>query len=171
MKAKTKSSPFSKGKAHNVLVAARWIETICAVQQDVAPYCRLRWQVLWAWVEFFDICFKADPDFLNPSELKRLDDVTTILVHGNKVLQKVNCDARLARWKMRPKIHTMQHICDDAQSSHRNPRAWMSFKEEETMGKLAKAASAAHALTLCNRSLERWCVQFFNFMEMSPDDV
>lgn len=44
----SKSFPFSKGKAHNVFVAARWIETICAVQQDVAPYCRLRWQVLWA---------------------------------------------------------------------------------------------------------------------------
>ena len=148
-----------------MLVVCRWLETLCAEHKDAAPYCRLRWQVIWARVDFFAVCFKADPDLLTPAELKRLDDATTFLVHGNKVLQSVNSGAGKARWKMRPKIHTMQHINDDAQSSHRNPLAWMSFKEEEVMGKLAKIACAVHAVTMCKRSLERWCVQFVSFME------
>ena len=162
---KTKSSPAFKVKAHNCLVLARWLESRCSHSAESSEYSKLRWQTLWAWVEWFEVCSTAaDPDFLSPGELKRLDTTITIMLHGSKVLGRINATNSVARWKLRPKLHHFLHINKDAQTSGRNPRAWWTFKDEEFMGKLARIACAVHAVSLCNRSLERWCIQFFAFM-------
>ncbi len=158
------SWPYQKGKAHNILVAARWLEHVCRRYKDCSEYAGLRWMVVWGWVEWFDVRLQSDPDFLEPSELERLDKASKTLIYAHKLLARTNSNAGLARWKIRQKLHVMHHINCDAQSSRRNPRAWWSFKEEECMGCLSKIACATHALTLTNRSLERWCVQFFNSM-------
>ena len=122
--------------------------------------------MVWAWGEFYHVCsYAKDPDFLDAVELGRLDSATTVLLHGSKVLSNFNSSRGAARWKMRPKLHTMQHINQDAQASGRNPRCWSSWQHEEMMGKLATIACATHALNMCRRSLEKWCLQFFNFME------
>ena len=60
--------------------------------------------------------------------------------------------------------HTMFEINRDAQSSHRNPLTFWSFKEEECMGKLGVIGAAVHATNVATRSLERWCAQLFNVM-------
>ncbi len=159
------SWPFFKGKAHNCLVLARFMERKLHDHKDDSELALLTWQVVWAWVEWFDVCSQADPDFLEPEELKRLDQATAIMVHGHKRLANMAALSGKARWKLRQKVHVMYHINLDAQRSRRNPAAWWSFKEEEMMGRLAKIACATHGITLANRTLERWCVQFFNFME------
>ena len=157
--------PYYKGKAHNCLVLCRWLEIICAEHTDT-PQRALRAQVLFAWVDVFQLCFEApDPDFLTDDELKRLDQDVRLLMHGHRVLSNFHAAHCIARWNLRPKIHSMDHINKEAQLSRRNPRAWFSFKEEEMMGKLARIACAVHAVSLCARSLERWCLQFFCAME------
>ena len=166
MKLKNKSFASSKGKAHNCMVLCRWLEHLCSDHLDGTEYSRLRWLAIWAWVEFYEVCQTAiDPDFLNPCELKRLDNATTVLMHSSKCLASINAAKGLARWKLRPKLHVLYHINRDAQSSSRNPRAWWTFKDEEFMGKLGRIAGATHAVSMCNRSLERWCIHCFSFME------
>ena len=167
MTAKHTSFPCYKGKAHNCLVLCRWLEFMTAASKHESEYCLLRWQAIWAWVEIFDVCMKSvDRDFLNPSELSRLDSATTILLHGCKHLASLNALSGKARWKTRPKLHIFYHINKDAQASGRNPRSWMTFRDEEFMGKMASIASAVHGLTMCNRSLQRWCLHFFSAMEL-----
>ena len=72
------SWPCYKGKAHNTLVLARWLESKTKEIKDVSEYCALRWHVLWAWVEWFDVRLTADPDFLEPGELGRLGRATVL---------------------------------------------------------------------------------------------
>ena len=120
---------------------------------------------MWSWAEIVEVIGNSeDPDWLNTAELKRLDDATNLLLHGTKVLGRQNAENALPRWKCRPKLHSMWHVNHTAQLGHRNPRAYWSFKDEEMMGKLGAIAAAAHAQTVPARSLEHWCMQFFNAM-------
>ena len=166
MRTASGSFPCLKGKAHNSLVLCRWLDSVCSAFKNKSSYCRLRWQILWAWVAMFDICLSSDPDFLTPAEAKQFDDATGILLHGSKVLARLCASDSVARWKLRPKLHTIWHINQDVQNSMRNPRAWWTFKDEETMGKLSTIARATHPSSMNVRSLERWCVQFFEYMEV-----
>jgi hypothetical protein len=164
MKTRGTSCPAFKGKAHNCLVVTRWLEVVTHGLKDTSPYARLRWQVVWGWVEWFEIVGHApDPDFLITAELQRLHECTNVVLQGSKTRAAINSAAARHRWKMRPKINAISHLTRDALSSGRNPRAWWSFREEELMGKLAKIACAVHALTRTCRRLERWCLQFFSF--------
>ena len=157
------SSPAFKSKARNCLVVTRWLEVATHGLKDTSPYARLRWQVVWGWVGWFEIVGHApDPDSLITAELQRLRECTNVVLQGSKTLAAINSAASRPRWKMRPKIHALSHLTRDALSSGRNPRAWWSFQEEELMGKLAKIACAVHATTMTCRSLERWCLQFFS---------
>ena len=132
------SFPFYKGKAHNCLVLCRWLNTVCATRIET-PMKQLRSYVLWAWVSFSELCFNAaDEDFLSTDELKRLDEIIRLLLHGSRTLSFFCAAEGLARWKLRPKMHTMFHVNKEAQASGRNPRAWCSCKDEEMMGRLAK---------------------------------
>ena len=163
----SKSFPCFKGNAHNGLVVGRWLEQVCADCIGGSAHNKLRWQVLWSWVEVFRICLTSDPDFLSSAQLKQLDDAVAILLHGSKALASQSAAALEPRWKLRPKLHTIMHINQDSQASGRNPRAWWTFKDEESMGKLSKIARATHPVTMKERSLERWCLQFFSFFDKS----
>ena len=146
------SWPCYKGKAHNCLALCRWLAAKVREHSRSDGYAQLRAQVMWSWAEIFEVIGNSeDPDWLNTAELKRLDDATNLLLHGTKVLG-------------RPKLHSMWHVNHTAQLGHRNPRAYWSFKDEEMMGKLGAIAAAAHAQTVPARSLEHWCMQFFNAM-------
>ena len=156
------SWPRFKGKAHDCLVLARWQEQKCARFRSHSSYAELRHSVLWAWVEWFEVALKStNPDFLSTSELKRLDIATRLLILGSNSLAVANFDRSLPRWKLRPKLHCMLHLNDDCQRSKRSPRAFWSFKEEESMGKLSLLSGKTHSLSMHARSLDRWCVQFF----------
>ena len=106
----------------------------------------------------------AGIDFLNADELGRLNVATSLILHGTKVLVSINSSGCKARWSATPKLHHIFHIIEDSQSSHRPTRAFLSWLDEENMGKLAKVAGSAHASTLSFRALDKWCMQFFNFL-------
>ena len=159
------SWPEWKGKAHNCLVFTRWLESKSFEVKDSMEHGVLQWQVMWAWVEWFSVCLEADPDFLEPEEVARLEKATLLMISGHKRLANECEAAGIWRWKARPKIRIFYHIMKDVRETRRNPRAWWSFKEEEFMGRLAKIACCTHAVTLANRTLERWCIQFYNEMQ------
>ena len=162
---KTLSSwPMWKGKAHNCLVFTRWLENKLFQVKDSLALGTLQWHLLWGWTEWFCVCMEGDPDFLEPAEILRLDKATRLMILGHKRLANACEAASVWRYKTRPKIHIFYHLLVDVKETRRNPRAWWSFKEEEFMGRVAKIASEVHAVTLSNRTLERWCVQFFSSM-------
>ncbi len=162
------SFPCLKGKAHNCLVVARWLEAKCAEFRGVSEYAQLRANVMWGWVEFFEVAGNTeDRDFMNATELQRLDSACKLILHGSSKLARINCEAGKARWKTIPKLHQVYHLNDNAQVSHRPPRAFWSFKDEEMMGALSKIACAVHACNISARSLQRWCMQFFSEMQDS----
>jgi hypothetical protein len=156
------SWPEFKGKAHNTLVLIRWLERAMFEVKDHLHLGVLKSQVLWGWVEWFSVCLAADPDFLEPDEIARLAVATNLCILGHKRLAS-DCEAAgVWRWKARPKIHIFYHVLQDVSETRRNPRAWWSFKDEECMGRLARIACCVHAVTVANRTLQRWCVQFYN---------
>ena len=159
----TLSFPHYKGKAHNCLVITRWLESRCSQVAHVSEYSRLRAAVLFGWVDFFEVCgHTEDKDWLNPAELDRFDKSAQLIVHGMSSLARRNCEAGIPKWKTLPKLHQIYHINEDAQKSHRPPRAFWSFKDEEMMGCLSKIACAVHAVKISSRSLQRWMMQFFS---------
>ena len=160
------SWPAFKGKAHNCLVLCSWLACKAREVTEAHPseYSNVRAQVFWAWKTFFEICSSADPDWLNAGELASLDACTKVLILGSNKLAQINSALSKPRWKIRPKLHSMWHLNSDCQQSGRNPKCFWSFKDEEMMGKLSRIAGAVHAVSLHNRSLERWCLQFFSFM-------
>ena len=159
------SWPFYNGKAHNCLAICRWLACKCREGMSFSEYAHLRAQVMWAWAQIFEIMTTSvDPDWLNTEELARLDAASNLMLHGMKVLGRKNAEVSRPRWKCRPKLHSMWHVNQTAQAGHRNPRAYWSFKDEEAMGKLGQIAANVHAQTVPARSLEHWCMQFFNAM-------
>ena len=163
------SFPSFKGKAHNALVVARWLEHVCAEVAHVSEYATLRARVIWGWTEMYEVSGNTeDNDFMSAAELARLDTATKLILHGTSALGRANFDAHKARWKTLPKLHQVWHLNAEAQASHRPPRAFWSFKDEEMMGCLSRIACAVHACSISSRSLQRWLMQFFSAMS-EPD--
>ena len=163
MTSKSSSWPQFKTKAHNLIVVSRWLAKACKDHHDGSRYSAVRAQVLEAWALMFDVASKTEePDFHNEVELRRFNIACKLVLHGSNALAVANHRSRKARWKTRPKLHLIHHINSNAQISKRVVRAFWSFKEEEGMGKLARIAVAVHGACVAKRSLQRWCVQFFN---------
>ena len=162
------SWPFFKSKAHDALVVVRWLAHATEIAMSGASdvdYARTRWHVCCAWADWFSVCLTSDPDFLRPSELKRLDQACQMLFFGHRKLAAKNSLDSRSRFEFRVKLHVMLLITADALASRRNPRAWWSFKDEEFMGRLSKIAGATHAISLSNRTLTRWCTQFLGGLD------
>lgn len=160
------SWPSLKGKAHNCLVVTRWLSAKCSEYSSESEYALIRSTVITAWADFFHIsAHTEDPNWMNDSELAKLQTATDIILHGTNALASMNAEIPKLRWKMRCKMHELYHVNEDAQTSHRPPRAFWSFKDEEFMGKLSLIACAVHALGVVSRTLERWGIQLFNAMD------
>ena len=117
---------------------------------------------IWGYAEFFHVIKHAkDPDWLNAEELDRLNIAAEIALKGWNSLETFNRANNKARWRMRPKHHAFYHINEWAQETKRNPASTWTFKDEDMMGRISKIVGAVHGATLGGRTLERWCMQFF----------
>lgn len=163
----TKSSfPEFRNKAHNTLVLTRWLEQKTNEFSSLSEYNSVVHLVFWSWVEFFQIHgHSTDANWLSGDELARSAEVCEAILAGSNYLCQVNSSVPAARWKLRPKFHRFFHLHVECQQSQRPCRAFWSFKCEEGMGKLSKIGCATHALTLSERSLQRWLIQFFSWAE------
>ncbi len=158
--------PMFKSRAHNCLVLCRCVSSKCTEVEHTSEYARLRAHVLWAWTEIYRISnHPADLDFHTADELKQLDRVCELILHGAQTLASINSSVGKHRWKTISKLHELQHINEDVQGCHGPAKTFSSWLDEENMGKFGKVAGATHALTVYFRTLEKWCMQFFNLLD------
>ncbi len=64
-----------------------------------------------------------------------------------------NVDKGEARYKLRPKLHYIDHILEDL-ASRENPRLLSNFLDEDFMGKLVKLARMQHRSAVVPRTLQ-----------------
>jgi hypothetical protein len=62
-------------------------------------------------------------------------------------------------YKIRPKLHFIEHTLDHVLASHENPMTFHTFMDEDFMGKIKRISRACHRSTLAQRTLQRYTVK------------
>ena len=62
----------------------------------------------------------------------------------------------LKLWKLQPKLHLFQHMCEWQSLSFGNPRYCWTYADEDLAGIMAEVASSCHPATMSISSLFKW---------------
>lgn len=62
----------------------------------------------------------------------------------------------LKLWKLMPKLHRFQHLCEWQSLSHGNPRYCWTYADEDLAGAMAEVASSCHPATMATSGLFKW---------------
>ena len=158
------SFPLLKGKAHNILVVQAWLSMLCVTKSDGTAYSNLRACICTSWDRFFKVLKAAGPE-LNHAEVAELERQGLFMFDGWAEAAKQTMAAGRPAWKLLPKMHLMYHIFQDTIRTRRNPTHQWAFSDEDAMMKIAKVCKGCHGTSLGKRGLERWILQFFQFIE------
>ena len=81
------------------------------------------------------------------------------------VLYAQLADDALARgvkgWKVSPKLHLFQHICEWQAAEYGSPRFWWTYADEDMVGHMIECGSTCHPRTLAPTALYKWLLFSF----------
>ncbi len=61
-------------------------------------------------------------------------------------------------WKMIPKFHAFQHMCELNAQMCGDPRFWWCYSDEDMVGFMIEVAEACHRSTMASTGLFKWLV-------------
>ena len=62
----------------------------------------------------------------------------------------------LKMWKVVPKLHMFQHLCEWQALSSGNPRFYWTYPDEDLAGIMADVAGSCHPRTMATTALFKW---------------
>lgn len=68
----------------------------------------------------------------------------------------------VALYRVRPKLHSADHICHNLKVSRENPRYHEVWLEEDFLGKVSKLIKATHGSKNALRAMQRWSINCWN---------
>ena len=66
------------------------------------------------------------------------------------------------RWQIKPKLHMLQHLWDDAVRYRMSPSSHWAFADEDFCGQMKRLIAACHPLTANYRCLDRYLLFIFS---------
>ena len=71
-------------------------------------------------------------------------------------------------WKMMPKLHLFQHLCEYMIAYQGNPKYFWTYQDESLVGDMIELCQSVHVNTLAVSALFKWVHIVFG--NASPDD-
>ena len=67
------------------------------------------------------------------------------------------------RWKMVPKFHLFQHLCEIQTQRKGNPRFYWTYADEDLVGHMKEIAQSCHPLTMAQTCMYKWVLLQFSY--------
>ena len=106
-------------------------------------------------VRFYEI-LDVESQFLSPGVKQELPKLGQRLVGLYTSLATAAKAAGLKMWKLQPKLHLFQHLCEWQAITHGNPRYYWTYADEDLAGKMAEVSQSCHPRTLAASGLFKW---------------
>ena len=147
--------PKLKGKAAPIRHLARFALDLARAHLGVRE--RAVCQLL---VQFYEV-IGSESMFLS-DDAKRL--VPGIGLRLGVLYAQLSREARIAgvkAWKVTPKLHLFQHLCEHQSVLFGNPRFYWTYADEDMVGHLVEVGATCHPRTLACTALYKWLLFCF----------
>ena len=150
---------FEIGKAANIKHALLFCSRelpLCSCSVASNSEVELAATCLWAldsWIQITD----SSGMILSEAQAEECMRLGRIHLKSDVSLAKTAFDAHVLRWKVRPKLHYLDHWFR-AQVNLLNPRIFQCYGEEDLMGRVARLAAQVHRNVVGHRTLMRYCL-------------
>ena len=106
-------------------------------------------------VRFYTI-LDTESQFLSPAAKIELPKLGQQLVGIYTALATDAKERGLKLWKLQPKLHLFQHLCEWQSISSGNPRYCWTYADEDLAGTMAEVAESCHPATMAPSCLFKW---------------
>ena len=106
-------------------------------------------------VQFYSI-IGSESQFLSRAAQIELPKIGMQLVGIYSDLATRAKEQGLHMWKLHPKLHLFQHLCEWQCLEHGNPRFYWTYADEDLAGKMAECAESCHTATMSTSCLFKW---------------
>lgn len=153
--------PTLKGKAWNCRVILAWLASVCSSPRHAThggPHADLRRACV---VSMADVCndIEANPTILAPPVAASMADKIRLCLVSYAALAKVALLANRTLYQLKPKMHGIDHVADDLEIEHLNPKRYWNFANEDFVGKIKRIARKAHNSTMATIVVERYLLK------------
>jgi len=100
--------------------------------------------------------------FLSEAARTELPKVGYQLCNIYAKLAREAFDSGVTAWKLAPKLHVFQHLCEWQSLSFGNPRFWWTYPDEDLVGHIIEVAKSTHPRTMPAMALFKWLTFFFD---------
>ena len=104
----------------------------------------------------FYVILDTESQFLSPSARVELPKLGQQLVGLYTALATNAKQLGLKLWKLMPKLHLFQHLCEWQSLDSGNPRYCWTYADEDLAGQMAEVAASCHPTTVAPSGLFKW---------------
>ena len=133
------------------------LEFCCTTSQEdraIVGVCQLL-------VQFYAI-LDSESQFLNPTAKMELPKLGQRLVGLYSFLAGAAAGQGDRMWKLSPKLHLFQHLCEWQSVEFGNPRYYWTYSDEDLAGSMAEVSETCHPATMSSTALFKWVHLFFS---------
>ena len=157
----TNGWPKLKAKAAATRHLAEFALALAIEHDDGTPHSRMRVGVAQCLVDFYKM-LKAEGMFLSDDAKKRLPKLGRTLCTLYSKLCSEAFGQGTKFWKMSPKHHLFQHLCEDQALAYGNPAFYWTYADEDLVGLLIEVAHSCHPSTMATVGLFKWRILGFD---------
>ena len=106
-------------------------------------------------VRFYNIS-SSESQFLGDSAKAELPKLGARLVGIYTSLAARAKTNKVRMWKLQPKLHLFQHLCEWQCLTHGNPRYYWTYADEDLAGKMSEVAESCHPATMATSAMFKW---------------
>ena len=104
----------------------------------------------------FYTLLNSESQFLSPAAKDELPTLGQQLVGLYVSLATSAKERGLKLWKLQPKLHLFQHVCEWQAIDCCNPRCFWTYSDEDLAGLMATVAASCHPMTMNMNALFKW---------------
>ncbi|CAK0792475.1 unnamed protein product, partial [Prorocentrum cordatum] len=106
-------------------------------------------------VRFYDI-LESESQFLGAGIREELPKLGQQLAELYSTVATICFDLDIRIFKMNPKLHLFEHLCEFQSVLFGNPRYWWTYADEDLVGRMIEIAESVHPTTLAASVLFKW---------------
>ena len=104
---------------------------------------------------------ECESRFLSEAARHNLPKIGQRLAASYGRLAKLAFDNEQRLWKLSPKMHLFEHLCELQAVAYGNPRWWWTYADEDLVGLMVDVAETCHPMTMPFSVLFKWLHSIF----------
>ena len=113
------------------------------------------------WSDFLRLLANR-PVFLDDAAKTQVSGLGKNLVGLYSALPVEAINSGIRAWKMTPKLHCFQHLCEWQMPEYGNGKFYWAYCDEDLGGHVIEVATSTHPRTMCETALFKWLVFVFD---------